>query len=259
MKIKNLFILTSLVLLGVVFSGFVYPNLKQSKEILDKSEKLSFPKFLSYFKKTDLPYQMELKDFKKYEKFQNPTIDHLTKRETPIFSQKTNTNFLPPNNFIPETNTRSLSRMGPPRIQPIAYFYPNKKSVAVVYTIVSRFRDNIYEPIRLLVYDLEGNLVFPKNENQKSKKKKWRRQAGGSFELGQSSIENTVTFRITEDGKIWKNEYDNIWKHDLKEKPFFENELLNFKVKNTEVFQINEQGVAEKLKTIPTDARANLD
>lgn len=249
MKIKNIFVLASLVLLGSLLSGFVHPGIDTTSE---KNGKISFAEFLSYFKKTDLPYQMELNDFKKYENFkETPTKVSVTKTESN----------LPFNKFIPELSWGRFSRMGPPKVQPLAYFYPNKTSVGVIYITTNRYGDNINEFYKMVVFDLEGNTIFPKNNVSDNRKKKRKRgfQIKSGFELGHSSIKNTVSFKINKKGQIWKNTYSNVWKENLKETAFHENQLLGFKIKDTEVFQLNEKGVAVKLKNIPSDDRASLD
>ena len=247
MKIKNIFALASLVLLGSLLSGFVHPGIGTTSE---KNGKISFAEFLSYFKKTDLPYQMELNDFKKYKNFKENT--------TQVLATKTKSD-LPFNKFIPELSWGRFSRMGPPKVQPLAYFYPNKNSVGVIYITTQRYSNNINESYKMVVFDLEGNTIFPKNNVANNRKRKRNLQIQSGFELGHSSIKNTVSFKINKKGQIWKNTYSNVWKENLKETAFHKNQLLGFKIKDTKVFQLNEKGVAVKLKNIPSDDRASLD
>ena len=247
MKIKNIFALVSLVLLGSLLSGFVHPGIGTSSE---KNGKISFAEFLSYFKKTDLPYQMELNDFKKYENFKENTNQ--------VLATKTKSN-LPFNKFIPELSWGKFSRMGPPKVQALAYFHPNKTSVGVIYITTNRHSDNISESYKMVVFDLEGNTISPKSNVTDNRKRKRTPQIHSGFELGHSSIKNTVSFKINKIGQIWKNTYKNVWKEDLKETSFHKNQLLGFKIKDTEFFQLNEKGVVVKLKNIPSDDRASLN
>ena len=144
-----------------------------------------------------------------------------------------------------------FSRMGPPDVQPVARFYPNEKMIAVIYSSRRHFSD-INQSYNLAVYDLKGNSLFPRAENGK-------RFSRLEFNLGSTSLKKTVTFRIDEQGNIWKNTYKNVWKNKLKKKGYLNNQLVDFKLKDTKVFQLNDKGAAEELKAIPSEARASLN
>lgn len=253
MKIKNLIVLSSLVFLGTLFSGFVSPR---TEIIIEDKGGESFAEFLSHFEKTELPYRFALDDFKQYEVHKKGISKAAYKKtqkkfsksrmrkggvESPISRMK----------YIPEVARGRFGRMGPPEVHPVARFYPNKKMVAIVYSSKRRFSKDLNTNYNLVVYDLKGKVLFPSKANQKDFRY--------AFNLGFSSLENTVAFEIDKEGRIWKNTYDNVWKKNIKKSSFLDNQLVDFKIMDTEVFELNEKGVAVQLKDIPAEARASLN
>lgn len=261
MKIKNLVVLAILASVGILNSAFVNPDVEVGGEI-------SFTKFLSYFEKTELPFEINLEDLDKYENFKHASkieqpVRKLTKAESKklidekIAHQKM-IRAINQTDFIPEISYGRFGRMGPPEVQPVARFYPNEKSVAVVYTTTPRFGRGINENYRMVIYDLKGNTIFPLEKGKSKKKKKIFSVIRNGFELGHSTAQNSITFKIDKKGRIWKTTFENVWKNDLKEIPLDNNELVSFNVKDTEVFQIGDFGIS-KLKSIPTSARASIN
>ncbi|MEM6965246.1 MAG: hypothetical protein AAF573_10805 [Bacteroidota bacterium] len=270
MKIRNLTALAILILIGVLNAAFVNAD-KKVKSPTDRGV-ISFAQFLSYFEKTELPFEVGLDDLEQYEKFKpssktKKAVREMTRAEREKMAeeriaQREMVRAIKRTDFIPEISYGRFSRMGPPTIQPVARFYPNEKSVAVVYATLPRFESDIHENYRMVIYDLKGNMIFPKSK-RKSKKQKQRKENifpknRSGFELGYSTTKNTITFKIDKKGRIWKTTFENVWKEDLKKTALEENELVSFNVKDTEVFQISELGIT-KLKSIPTSARASLD
>ena len=64
---------------------------------------------------------------------------------------------------------------------------------------------------------------------------------------------------IDKEGHIWKKTYENEWKEDLKEKGIYENEITSYTLMDTEVFKVNDKGIAVQLKEYPIEDRASLD
>ena len=265
MKIKNLLVLASLFFIGTLSSGFI----QSSSDITPEENRgESFAEFLSHFDKVELPFTLDLKDSKKYKTFKTKKKVKLTQEQKKEqarmdLAHRNSKVSLGRTDFIPEVSRGRFSRMGPPVVHPVARFYPNKNMVAVIYTSSSRFSTEIDEVYKMLVFDLKGNVVFPQNELMKKSKKKMKRShrfnGQESFLLAQSSIARTTTCQIDEKGRIWQNTYDNQWKENLKEKGYQENQLVNFELKTTKVFEFNKEGTLVELNHIPSDARASLN
>lgn len=250
MKVKNLIQFGCLILIGILSTAFVRPT---SVVEISNSEASEFAKFLSHFKKVELPYSMNLEDFKQYEQYKKgvkwKTLQKANKKSSKL-KGAVGTSAISRSRYIP--GTQGFSRMGGPNIHPVARFYPNEKMVAVVYSSKQDFVGELHKAYNLVVYNLKGDILFPNIKNTTSPYR-------FEFNLGSTSHRQTVTFRFDEQGNIWKNTYDNIWKHNFKKKPYKNNQLLDFQLKDTQVFQLNEKGVAEELKAIPSEARASLN
>jgi len=216
----------------------------------DKNTASDFAEYLSHFKKVELPYSLNLEDLKQYENYQKGVSKKTVKKGNKKFSKKMKSGAkkspIARSKYLPEVARGMFSRMGPPDVQPIARFYPNEKMIAVVYSSKRRFSD-LDQSYNLAVYDLKGNVLSPNSKN-------W-----SEFNLGYTSLKQTITFRIDEKGNIWRNTYDNVWKNKLKKRGYRNNQLVDFQIKDTQVFKLNEKGVAEELKTIPSDGRAALN
>lgn len=258
MKIKNLIVFSCLLMLGAFTSGFIYPN---TATIAEEKGEESFAKFLSHFEKIEMPYELNLKDLKKYENFQGSAMTRMAVKNLPSFSSQKRSP-ISRTKFIPEVARGAFKRMGPPEVEAIARFYPNKKSVAVIYKTLPRYAQNINENYRLMVYDLVGNVVFPmKNIKEKKSKKKRKKifDVSESFALGHSMTQSTMIFKIDKEGRIWRSTYKNVWKDDLREKGIQDNELVNFDLEKSDVFKFDEDGFVLELNGISSEARASLD
>jgi len=245
MKIKNLVVLPSIILLSVLSSAFRPAEPTPNTEI----KKESFAEFLSHFDKVELPFEIKLSDLN-YD--QNPQIQVKQKKVkskgifqvSPIARTK----------FIPEVANGRFSRMGPPTVHPVARFFPTEKTVAVIYTVKSRFTQAFEKTYRMVIFDLEGNIIgVPK------KKKDELFFPEKSITLAFSSGHQTLTCKIDQQKQIWLNTYDNEWEKDVKKNGFNGNEIVSFDLKETKVFKINQKGLVDELKEIPSDARASLN
>lgn len=259
MKIKNLFVFASIILLGAISSAFVRPSVETTTEEKDKE---TFVDFLSHFEKIDLPYEITLTDFDNYESAKKADKKIVKKQNKKFKKQKLKavtkgkllTSPLSRTDFIPEVSNGRFSRMGPPVAHPIARFYPSGKTVAVIYTTSSRFSNRLDKSYKMVIYDLKGNIIgTPKKKN------KSRFSQGESTTLAYSSGRMTQTCKIDKKGQIWINTYDNQWKNDLKKNGFVGNQLVGFDLKETKVMKINDEGFVKELKEIPSDARASLE
>ena len=142
MKIKNLFVFASLILLVTLFSAF-RPAVETTTET-NKGE--SFTEFLSHFEKVELPYEITFDDFENYKQFKSADKSKKGKKQykkSKMKSSKIGKTYTDKNGFIhspirftkyiPEISRGRFSRRGPPRMYPVARFYPNEKMVAVIF------------------------------------------------------------------------------------------------------------------------------
>lgn len=242
-QMRVLKLISFFALLGVVFMSFALK--KETAEVVKpveiKIEKKSFAEFLSHFEKVDLPFAYEVKDMG-YEGVR-------PKKKVIKASQEKGTVGLGHSfayDFVPEFKWTSFGRMGPPTLVPIARFYPNEKMVAIVYTTRSRFDGGLHKNIRMVCYDLKGNILGHDEEDY------WKFN-----DLGLASVDETKTFRIDENRYIWRNNYANIWKEEVKMSGVRGNEIEEFYLTGTEVFKINEDGQMEKLTEYPSTTRAS--
>lgn len=256
MKFKNLILLSSLFLFTILSTAFVEPAAPEVKIVDEKTPASEFAEFLSHFEKVELPYSLSLNDLEQYDIYRNnandKAIKKVSKKSYKKIKGKIGYSPITRSKYIHETIRGSFGRGGRPDIRPLARFYLNEKSVAIVYSSQMSFGGDLFKSYNLIVYDFKGNVLFPAKNNAE-------KYFVGEFNLGSTSSQSTTTFKIDEQGKIWKNTYENVWKNDLNENGFIDNQLVDFKIKETKVFQLNEKGVAEELKTIPFDGRASLD
>ena len=193
---------------------------------------------------------MNLEDFEQYENFKNGNKGKKSKK---MRKKKRNSQPAIHSHFLPKTARAMFSRKGGPSNYPVARFYPNEKMIAVIYSTNDRFTGDLFHSYNLAVYNLKGDLLFPTKPNDTDN------IFEDQFNLGSTSLKQTVTFSIDEKGNIWKNTYDNIWKNDTKKKGYRNNQLVDFQIKDTKVFQLNKKGIVEKLKAVPSDSRASLN
>jgi len=252
MKFKTLIFGALLFAVAILSSGFIYPSPTNvttvpKTNIEDGGE--SFVEFLSHFPKTEMPYELKLEDMKFTQYDRTRTMKKKISKKSiqgirvtsPIARTK----------YIPEVANGMFGRMGPPQVEAIARFFPNKKSIAVIYTVQNRYNVG-NKAYSLLIYDLKGNILFP----EKKAKQKIVYQG---FPIASTGRENTVTCQIDTKGHIWKKTYENEWKEDLKIKGIMDNEITSYTLTDTEVFKVNDNGVAVQLKEFPIEDRASLD
>jgi len=237
MKFKALMFGAMLLAVATLSSGFIYPsttNVTTAQVTTIEEEGQSFVEFLSHFPKIEMPYKLKLKDMN-FSKFDG------TRNSKKKISKK------------PEVATGLFGRMGPPQVEAVARFFPNKKSIAVIYTVQNRYDiGGVNKAYNLLVYDLKGKILFPEKEAE-------NKMVYQGFPLAHSGRENTVTCQIDTEGHIWKKTYENEWKEDLKVKGVMDNEIASYTLIDTEVFKVNDKGIAVQLKELPASDRASLD
>jgi len=235
MKIKILLSLGSLAAIIIICSGFVSPKpiaqekLPISKQVL---KKVPFAQFLSHFERIDMPFEKELSDL-------TLNVNRLNKLNTSKSkSIKSLTNdLISKSQYIPEISSHRMSRMAPPKIEPIARFYPNKNAVAVIYKPKYTFAVG-QESYMMVVYDLKGNMVFPHQENEFT--------PYHGFLLAHTSLENLSTCKIDQYGNILRKLYNNKWKVDVREHGYEDNQITACSLSETEIYNFNNKGVLEK-------------
>lgn len=217
---------------------------KAEAPIINNISKESFVEFLSYFEKKELPYSIGLENLEAY----NGYIKNNTSTKEAI-NRHGSRSAISNSNFIPGSRFGKMSRMGPPELIPVARFYPNEKMVAIIYSSNLRFGSGLDKSYNMVVYDLKGN-ILPATSKDKNP---------ASFLVAQSSVEQSITFQIDKQGRIWKNTYNNIWEKNLDDNWIDKNVITGFEIKNTEVFELDKNGNLEKLKEIPTVAKASVN
>ena len=253
MKFKAL-IFSALLLAGAtLLSGFVIsPNKIKNKTItIPEVKKENFAEFLSHFPKIEMPFELKLEDLKpeRYDRSRVASKKRISKKKG---KAKFNISPIARSEFIPEASF-SFGRMGPPQLEVVGRFFPNKKSIAVIYTSKSRFNiGGLGENYHLLIYDLKGNIVFPQKEKD-------QKRVYAGFLLAYKNMVNTVTCQIDKEGYIWKKTYENEWEKDVKEQGYVENEITSYTITDTEIFKLNDKGIAVELKELPVTDRASLD
>ncbi|MEO1257348.1 MAG: hypothetical protein AAFZ15_01075 [Bacteroidota bacterium] len=242
MKIKNLIALAGLFIL---ITSATFSSQKENPENPASTgfSKESFIEFLSHFEKKELPYSLGLNELyaPQITAVQKPQQAKPSKKRRAVHSIQNSP-------FIPNSRFGKMSRMGTPELIPVARFYPNEKMVAIIYSSSPPFGSDINKTYNLLFYDLKGNLI-----SDKTNKRRYP-----NITAAYSSVDESMTFTIDKEGRIWNNKYTNIWKENLSVKGILDNEITGYEIKGTEVFEIKENGAVVQLKEIPTTAKASL-
>ena len=153
MKIKSLIALAGLFILITSATFSVKKENPKTPANTDFSNE-SFVEFLSHFEKKDLPYSLGIDELYGTQelKIKKPHAAKLSKKQRIVHAIQNS-------KFIPAAQAGRMSRMGPPEIVPVARFYPNEKTVAVIYSSKLPFGTGINKTYELLFYDLKGNLI----------------------------------------------------------------------------------------------------
>ncbi|MFT5168898.1 MAG: hypothetical protein ACI8P3_004143 [Saprospiraceae bacterium] len=243
MKLKNLLSIGLIIPILIISPGFVNPNLETLAK--PQVEDWSFAEFLSHFEKVDNSFAIGLNDLQKYESLKITKKIAKTKKSKDQLSKMT---FM---KYIPALESSMFSRMGPPEIIPIVRFYPNEQTIAVIYMTYQPFRRISDRSFNLALFDLKGNKLPKQKEKDRS--------ISPVFNLASANSIETQTFKFTKDGFIWKNRYENIWKKNIQEVGIHDNEIVDYKLTNTEVFQIKDNGLIEAAKEYPVDSKVSLE
>jgi len=194
--------------------------------IMDKKGH-TFVHFLSYFKKQALPYTLRPQDMEGYEKGAT--------RDIPTRYTRSQGNLSMPSFkeiaeiYIPGTKAMKFSRMGPPVVLPVARFYPDDQSVAIVYELRNRYGSVLTRNYHLSYFDLKGNLINPPVKTKKSVKPIKGNGSLSGMLVASSGYLTTTGFHIDTDGRVKVVNYDNDWKLDPSKNSFEKNKLLGFK------------------------------
>jgi len=217
-----------LILTFFISSGFVSfsKNLKKETERQQK-----FLEFLSHFDKVSLPYKLELQTIESFQSLHNAKI------KTNLISEGQNKFTKVAQEFLPSIRFGRFSRMGQPIIHPMARFFPDDKTVAVIYKTKMRYGSPVMNDYMLAYYDLKGNLLGT------TKKK---RSLLSDQRIGFTNFQHTQVFTIYPSGKIETVLYDNHWKEKIGSGAMEKNELLGFKkVKEVNYQLAGTQGIQE--------------
>jgi len=200
-----------LILTFFISTGFVNYSNKVKKEG-DRQQK--FLEYLSHFEKVSLPYKLDLQSIECFQ-FSNKTKMKKTKisAEETKFTQVAQ-------EFLPSIRSGKFSRIGRPVIHPVARFFPNDQTVAVIYKSRMHFSNPLMSDYMLVYYDLKGNLLG------KTKKKRFFMN---DQRIGFTNLHHTQVFTIFPSGKIETIFYDNHWKAKIGSIALEKNKLLGFK------------------------------
>lgn len=250
MKIKTYFSLSGLFLVFMLSSGFIKPN---TEVVEPTGRKASFAEFLSHFDKIDMPFSVNLNNKYVYENQKKTKLKKVSKKAPKTKSQN---NYLLMKNFIPEIKSGMFSRSGPPAVIPIARFYPNDKMIAVIYMTYFPMRSERMSSYNMSLYDLKGKRI---QTDKRAREEEDEFDLPYGFNLAYNSYQKTESFSIDEQGQIWKKTYKNIWKNNVKETGFIDNEIIGYDLEKTNVFDIHSNGLVEESKSYKVDDRASLD
>lgn len=197
------------------------------KEV-DRQEK--FLDFLSYFEKVSLPYSMDLKKFEgtAYSKKGNLKKTKRSIQEREFFQKAMD--------FLPPMSVR-FSRIGRPNIQPIARFFPDDETVAIIFSSSIQYHTPMTKEYSLVCYDLKGNLLKNKLNNNLEV---------NSQRIGFTNFHQCQIFTIFPSGKIKTTLYVNDWASKMGEVSIEKNKLLGFnKIKETHYELEEVRGIKE--------------
>ena len=243
MTLKSLFSLGFILTILTISTGFVTPSTTLPSETTDIDR--TFVEFLSHFEKVDNNFAIGLNDIQQYE---NLKISKKVSKSKQSKNELSKTSLL---KYIPELEGRMYSRMGPPEVVPVARFYPDEKTIAVIYMTYQPFRSAADMDFYLSFFDLNGNNL--------PKQKKEDFEFGEAFHLAAINHSVTQTFSLNKEGIIWKNTYTNLRKEDVKKKGLAGNDIVGYDFLQTEVFQIKGNGMVEITKEYPIDSKVSLD
>ena len=244
MNFRNLLSLALIFTALSINTGFINPDTDtlQSPPIED----WAFVEFLSHFEKVENTFSIGLDDLYKYQALKQSKKSAKTKAK----KSKGTLSRMSTMKYIPELESRMFSRMGPPEVMPVARFYPNEKTIAIIYMTYQPFRRMSDMTFHLSFFDLKGNNLPTQKDADMEE---------FSFDLANVNTIDTQTFKISKDGYVWKNTYNNLWKDDINETGLFDNEIIGYDLTSTEVFKFNEKGAIEPAKEYPVDTKASLD
>lgn len=211
--------------LSSIFLSSFYTNEKEIE--LDTSKE--FLEFLSHFEQTDVPYSIGISDYSPY------SINKIKSLKGKKVHQNRAQKYLAKSEFIPGMSKGMFSRMGPPILTPVARFYPKDNVVAVIFKSQALYGAG-YIVYKMITYDFKGNILSLIEDS-----------ADASFNLGSSDHDSVSSFSIEEGGIITKSNYEKIFKFDVKEKGYNDNEIIEYKLLNNELFQISEKGLVTEL------------
>ncbi len=209
-------------------TGFVNYSNKVKKEA-DRQQK--FLEFLSHFKKVSLPYKLDIQTIECFN-----FSDKAIKKKTKITAAENKLSQVA-QEFLPSFRFGKFSRMGRPIIHPVARFFPDDETVAVIYKFRMHYSHPLMNDYMLAYFDLKGNLLG------KTKKK---RVFINDQRIGFTNLHHTQVFTIFPSGKIETVFYDNHWKAKVGSIAIEKNELLGFKKVKEINYQLDSrQGIQE--------------
>lgn len=212
----------------------------------------AFKHFLSYFEKKELPYTIRPQDMEGYKKEAS--------REIPLIYTRSPSGLSMPSFrdlakfYIPSSQGLKFSRMGPPVVLPVARFYPDDQSVAIVYELRQRYGSALTRNYHLSYFDLEGNTINPSVKKKERLKHKKNKNLTGLL-VASSGYLTTKGFHINPDKNFKIVSYNNDWQLDPSKNNPDQNKLIGFKKYKEEFYRLDPvSGVlqSEQIRTCGT-------
>lgn len=243
-------------LLATVLLSTAFAPINLKKMVKNKA----FKSFLSHFDSKALPYNITLSDVKNHiEQAQSSKSQAFTEeaaKAQKLFykKQKEQSDAISNSTFLPEAFQGFISRMGPPLFEPVAQFELKEDMIGVIYASSRRF-DSYHKDYKILIYNQQGDVLNINTSDKKSKLKIKRSSYDDAFLMAFTSVQQSMTFKIDEQGHIWQNRYEHQWANGFQGCPIQENTLEDFKLVETKVFNITKEGKIEEMKEHPAVAK----
>lgn len=229
MKTKFKFFSITMFVFALATSAFIEPQ--PIPEEAPEEEGISFAEFLSHFNKIELGYEVGLRDF-------SATKNLLeAKRKTKKKVKGKNIKRSVMMEYLVDVEHSMYSRMGPPEILPVARFYPDDQTVAIIYVPYRSFGRVETFTYKLACFDLQGN-ALPKQKDQ------WKT----AYEIGEDGRQMSTTFRIDEQGNIRQSFYKKLWLKDVQKKGFVDNEVIGYELTGSKVLNIKSDGSVKEVE-----------
>lgn len=218
MNYQTLFMLISGLLLSTKADKPTKVNFENMTEV-----DAEFVEFLNHFEKTELPYEVTLKDV---ESIKNQELDYDHEKNNFLLTKISNE----------DSDKYKFSRTGPPIVIPLKRFNPTANTIAVSYVIRNNF-SKMFPVVMVAIYNLKGKLLSL-GEGKRGK----FRNTNYKIILSQNDYKQTQSFLITNNGLAQVTSYELVWKKDVSKHGTYENEITSKKLIGQETLRFQDDG-----------------